>query len=156
MSFRHEYLIEEATEVAKNLGVKLVSNQIRSQAHLKESAQSLLDQVDTLWLISDSHILSSVDKVKQLFAMASAKKVPVFTYNPVFVEMGAVMSLAADLPTIGRQAALMAGDILERNWPEESIQFPVGSRIMLNSKKIREYGLKLNSGALDSVDEIYP
>lgn len=155
-SEENEYLIEEAEYVARNLGVRLVATQVRSQAHLKESAQNLLDQVDTLWLISDSYILSSVEKVRQLFAQADARKVPIFTYNPVFVEMGALMSLAADLPTIGRQAALMADDILERNWPEESIQFPVGSRIMLNSQKIREYSLKLNAGALDSVDEIYP
>lgn len=155
-SQENEDLIEEAAAVAKNLGLKLVPSQIRSQAHLMESAENLLERVDTLWLISDSHILSSVNKVRRLFAMADAKKVPVFTYNSVFVEMGAVMSLAADLPTIGRQAALMADDILERNLPKESIQFPVGSRIILNSQKIREYGLKLNAGALDSVDEIYP
>jgi putative ABC transport system substrate-binding protein len=149
-------MIEEAEAVARNLGINLVSAEIRSQAHLKESASQLLKQVDVMWLVSDSRVLSSVDKVKQLFSMAHLQRIPVLTYNPVFVEMGATMSLAADLPTIGRQAALMADEILERKLPEDSIQFPVGSRIMLNSQKIREYGLQLNAGALDSVDEIYP
>jgi putative ABC transport system substrate-binding protein len=155
-SHENAHMIEEAAEVAKNLGINLVSTAIRSRAHLKESASQLLKQVDAMWLVSDSQVLSSVDKVKQFFVMADQKRIPVLTYNPVFVEMGATMSLAADLPTIGRQAALMADEILERKLPDASIQFPVGSRIMLNSQKIREYGLQLNAGALDSVDEIYP
>lgn len=155
-SQENEHMIEEAKQVAGNLGVKLIASQVRSEQHLNNSIKNLLNEVETLWLISDSHILSSVDKVKQFFVMADEKQIPVFTYNPVFIEMGAAMSLAADLPTIGRQAALLANDLLAGDIAAEMIQFPAGSRIMLNSQKIREYKMELNAGALDSVDEIYP
>lgn len=155
-SQENAHMIEEANQVARNLGIKLVASQVRSERHLKDSVKNLLDEVEALWLISDSHILSSVNKVKQFFVLADEKQIPVLTYNPVFIEMGAVMSLAADLPTIGRQAALLANDLLARDAPLEMIQFPAGSRIMLNSQKIREYNMKLNASALESVDEIYP
>lgn len=155
-SEENAHMIEEATEVASNLGVKLKAYQIRSQSHLKASFDTLLDDVDALWLVSDSHVLSSVESIKQFFDISGKRQKPVFTYNPVFVEMGAVLSLAADLPTIGRQAALLADELLMRQVPAELIQFPLGSRIILNSQKIREYKMKLNANALDSVDQIYP
>ena len=149
-------MIDEAKQLSGNLGIKLIATQVRSEQHLKSSVKHLLNEVDALWLISDSHILSSVDKVKQFFVLADEKQIPVLTYNPVFIEMGAVMSLAADLPTIGRQAALLANDLLAKDAPAEAIQFPVGSRIMLNSQRVRQYDMKLNASALGSVDEIFP
>jgi hypothetical protein len=37
---------------------------------------------------------------------------------------------------------------------EEKVQHPAGSHIILNMKKVEEYGLNLNIEALDSVNEI--
>ncbi len=155
-SKENKALIEDAHKVAANLSITLNAQEVKNQAQLEKLSNKVLDAADAMWLISDSEILSSVDAINRVFALAERKQVPVLTYNPVFVELGAVLSLAADLPTTGRQAGLVASELLDKRNTSPSIQYPAGSRIMLNLNKVREYGLELNSAALDSVDDIYP
>ena len=68
------------------------------------------------------------------------------------MEMGSVLSLVADLPTTARQAALLSMKLLNNTLPAQSIQYPAGSRIILSSDNVNRYNMKLNTGALDSVD----
>jgi len=68
--------------------------------------------------------------------------------------MGAILSISADKPTTGRQAALLTQSILEGNAKELSVTPPAGSSITLNMDKVRTYKIKLNEDALDSVNNI--
>jgi putative ABC transport system substrate-binding protein len=150
----NQTLIEDAKKTASNLSLKLKPMQLRNEQQLLLSAKTLLKNIEALWLISDSNTLSSIENVEQLFKLADHLNVPIFSYNPLFMDMGAVMSLVADLPTTARQAALLSMKLLGNTIPAQSIQFPAGSRIVLNGDNVRLYNLKLNPGALDSVDEL--
>tara|TARA_R110001592_G_scaffold341482_2_gene630637 strand:+ start:4944 stop:5915 length:972 start_codon:yes stop_codon:yes gene_type:complete len=153
-SEENELLINEAQAASKHLSLNLKPLKISGEDQLLLSAEKLLSEIDALWLISDSSTISSIKNVNSLFYLAQKQGVPVITYNPLFVEMGALMSLVADLPTTARQAALIAKNLLEAGMPEQAIQYPAGSRIILSGEKLKQYKLKLNSGALDSVDEL--
>ena len=85
----------------------------------------------------------------------ASQNIPVFSYNSFFVEMGATLSISADLPTTGRQAALIVRNIIKQSVKQgKSVQFPAGSSISLNLKTVRTYKMILNESALDSVNEI--
>lgn len=150
---KNQALIDEALKTSKNLSLTLKTALLRNNTLLVEEAKALLGSVETLWLISDSNTLSSIKNVETLFELADQVGVPIFSYNPLFMDMGAVMSLVADLPTTARQAALLSIKLLKNTIPAQSVQFPAGSRILLSSDNIKRYKMKLNSDALDSVDE---
>lgn len=153
-SQENESLISDAVAVSKNLSINLIPIKLNTDEHLLASAKEVLPKFDALWLISDSSVLSSANSVEDLFNLAKEKNVPVLAYNTLFIDMGAVMSLGIDLPTTARQAAILTSKILDKQMPKEVIQFPAGSKIVLNRKGLNHHQMKLNPGVLDSVDEL--
>ena len=154
----NQTLINDAITTADKLSLTILAEEINSQSHLIAQAEELLPRVDALWLISDSTVLASTHSVRALFEYTDQHNVPVLSYDAVFVEMGAVLSISADKPTTGRQAALMTEGILRGENTETggqpSVKPPAGSSITLNMKRVRTYNLKLNEDALDSVNNI--
>jgi putative ABC transport system substrate-binding protein len=153
-SAENRQLIADASKVAKDLAIELIALEIDTPAQLTKKLAAMASRVDVFWLISDPVVLSSPEKTREMFTYAQQKKVPVVTYNRFFLELGAVLSITADLPTTGRQAALMLQKIISRGAPAASIQFPAGTTITLNMGKVRELGLNMNDGAFDAVNEI--
>ncbi|WP_250656228.1 ABC transporter substrate-binding protein [Alkalimarinus coralli] len=153
-SANNRKLLKDASQAANKLSIQIIGEEVSSEANTLEQANALLQKVDVLWLVSDSTVLSSAESAQQLFDAANEHKTPVFSYNPVFIEMGAVLSIAADVPTTGRQAALITNSLLNARNEQTSVQYPAGSSISLNMKKVLAYDLELNSNALDSVNDI--
>jgi putative ABC transport system substrate-binding protein len=147
-------LIADAHVSAGALSMELEAVEIEAPTQLVASLTELARRVDVIWLISDPIVLSSPANTQKMFAYANERKIPVFAYNRFFVDLGAVLSITADLPTTGRQAALIMQKLLSRGQIPDSVQFPAGTTITLNMDKARDYQLKLNESALDSVNEI--
>ncbi len=139
---------------ADKIGVEIIGKAIRKPEEVVSALKELLPKVDALWLTIDPIVLHNKESVKNVFMQSEAARKPVFAYSNVFASYGAVLILSADISTIGKQAAVLALDILENQEITEKIQNPVGSSITLNMKKVKEYGITLNEDALDSVNEI--
>ncbi|MEE2731071.1 MAG: ABC transporter substrate binding protein [Pseudomonadota bacterium] len=153
-SSANQDLIREARISADVLSLTLVTETITAEGAPTERANRLLSQVDALWILPDPVALKSPSQIKKLFDLAHASGIPVLGYHPVFMEFGATMSISADLATTGRQAALIAESLLQQNTKSAPIQFPAGSDIALNLKKVQDYRLELNPEALNSVNEL--
>lgn len=147
-------LIKDAAVSAENLSLQLVAEEIDSPDRLLDTLARMGTKVDALWLISDPVVVSSSESTQSLFDYANQQNLPVFAYSSFYIELGAVFSISADLPTTGRQAALMMQNLLTRGEPQASVQHPAGTVISLNMGKVRAYQLKLNDAAFDSVNEI--
>lgn len=150
----NQKLLLDTSTSAKKLAIQLVTKKVTRDSQLASEAKALLAQVDALWLISDPVVLASTQNAEMLFKVANKKRIPIFAYNSFFVDMGAALSITADRPTTGRQAALMTKSVLNEAKNEQSVQFPAGSSITLNLDKTEDYGVELNEDALDSVDII--
>lgn len=150
----NQHLIEDATSSAHELSIQIIAEKVSSQSLLETHARTLLSKVDALWLISDSRVLASTNNAQLLFTKADKRNVPVLAYNSFFMDMGATLSISADLPTTGRQAAIMMRHVLQKDIKGKNVQFPAGSSIILNMNKVRTYNVKLNQNALDSVNNI--
>jgi putative ABC transport system substrate-binding protein len=144
----------DARAEAREMGIEIIGQHISESKQTIDALKELVPKVDALWLISDPLIMADKENLKEVFNICEAKKVPVFSYHDIFVEYGAVLIVSVDEATIGRQAAGMAKEIISDGKMEEKVQYPAGSHIILNLKKVKEYGLPYKEEALSMVNQI--
>jgi putative ABC transport system substrate-binding protein len=144
----------ETREQAKELGIEIVGHSVGEKNYSLSVLKNLLKDVDAFWLISDPLVMSSKTYLFQIFEICDKYKKPVFSYHEAFARLGASLVVSADNPTIGRQAAGIAMEVLSEGNIKDEIQFPAGTHITLNLKKVKAYDLSYNMNALSSVNNI--
>jgi len=143
-----------ASAEAKAMGIEIIGRSISKSKHTIDALNELMPVSDALWLISDPLVMTDKENLTKLFKDCEAKKLPVFSYHDIFVDYGALLVVSVDEPTIGRQAAGIAREVLAAGKIEDKIQYPAGSHVILNLKKVKEYGLHYNEEALSAVNQI--
>jgi len=151
--FNREWL-KQATKAASEMEVQIDGYAVGKFFNVGRGLKKLLPKVDALWLIADPGVLSNTKSVELIFAQCDAIKKPILAYNAAFARRGAVLAISPDTPTIGRQAAGLAEEILANEPIDERFQTPAGSEITINLKAVQKCGLQLNEDALDSVNDI--
>ncbi len=146
--------VASAKESAKNMDINIIARSINNPEGLETGLKKLMPEVDALWLIPDPVVLSGRDAVKQIFDYSNELNKPVFAYSELFAEQGAVVAISPDIPTVGRQAAGIAKDLMANSEISEKVVGLAGSSIVLNLKQVEKYGLKYNLDALDSVNRV--
>jgi putative ABC transport system substrate-binding protein len=146
--------IAEARNQSRDLGLTLVEQIIDQDHPLEQQLDGLLEKIDVLWLIADPGVLADRATVEKIFTGSSQHKKPVYTYSDAFMNYGASLVVAADTPTMGRQAANMAQAILLREPLKENVQTPAGSHITLNVCQLGKLNKDYNSDALDAVNQL--
>lgn len=143
-----------AVKQAEDVGLSLQRKIIEDSSEVSQAIKALLPKVDALWLISDPIVLYDENAIQTIFTETTTSQKPIFAYNTLFIRYGAVLTVSADIPTMGRQAAGLAHDLMKQQTIDEKVQFPAGSQVTLNLKKVHEYGIKINHAALSSVENI--
>lgn len=143
-----------ALSQAQELELSLRGRSVNNSNEITPALQQLLPQVDAIWLISDPVILYNIKQVQKIFTTAAEHHKPIFAYDTLYSQYGAVLTIAADIPTMGRQAAGLAQDLLKQQPMAEPVQFPAGSHVTLNLTKVHEYGITINHTALSVVENI--
>lgn len=151
--FNSQWFDSAALE-AKKMGLELIGHKLRDSRRAEDLASGLLDKVDAYWLISDPVVIPDNKKLTSLLKLCDKKQIPVFTYNAVFLKYGATLAVSVDDPTVGRQAAQIAEMVLSGAGISEKIQFPAGSHIELNMRKVSDYGLVYSRDALSNINRI--
>ena len=139
---------------AKEMGVEIIGQAVSKTKNSVFELENIIPEIDALWLISDPKIMADKKILMDIFSVCEARKIPIFSYHDIFAEYGAVLIVSVDNPTIGRQAAGMVMEVVSGEKIEEKVQYPAGSHIVLNLKKVKEYGLKYNANALSAVNKI--
>ncbi len=155
--YSKEYTLQwfkDTAEQARELGIEIVGKAVSGQKDILPAVKELAKETKALWLIADPMVMPEKQYLYDILKICKENRMPVFTYHSAFVELGAVLSVAVDDPTIGRQAAGIAMELLAGKKPEERVQFPAGSDITLDLKKAGEYGLEYNRDALGLVNNI--
>jgi putative tryptophan/tyrosine transport system substrate-binding protein len=150
----NQEIFEEAVAAGRDVDIQVVGARIRRTRNLERSLKELLPKVDALWLVSDPLVLATQTSTEEILRQADAAQKPIFTFNPAFVDAGATLAISPDTPTIGRQAATLINELIGSKKLESRFQEPAGSEIILNLRKVNQYGLKLNDDALSSVNRI--
>lgn len=145
---------ENAGEQAKELGMEITGRAVSDSKDTESLLKQLIAETDAIWLISDPVVMPEEKYLTMVLKTCDAYKKPVLSYNEMFAELGAALVVSVDDPTIGRQAAGIASEILSGAKIEDKVQYPAGSQIILNLKKIKEYKIEYNSNALGTVNTV--
>ena len=146
--------IAEARKQVSELGLTLIELNSFDADSLEKNVEELLSKIDILWLIADPSVLSDKETVEKIFNLSTEHKKPIITYSNAFMSYGASLIIAADTPTMGRQAANMAQNILLHERINELVQTPAGSHIALNVCQLNKINIHYNADALDAVNQI--
>ena len=141
---------EQAVAAGKEVGVEVIGRTVNRSSQVGSALTELTPKVDVLWLTPDPVVLENEAAVRLYFARADAARKPVFAYSTTYVELGATLVLAPDVPTTGRQAASVAQDFAGA----PAVTTPAGSEVTLNLKRVQQYGLEFNRDALDAVNNL--
>lgn len=144
---------EEARDEAREMKVEIIGQAVSGPKQTLPALKELLPKVDAFWLISDPVIMGEKGNPFEILKECEVGKIPVFSYHELFAKYGATLIVSVDDPTIGRQAADIAEEVLFGGRIEQKVQFPAGSHITLNLKKIKEYGLQYNENALGLINK---
>ena len=146
--------LQTAAAQGKELGLSLVAHELNANESLEHALKKFPANMNAFWLIPDPLVMSTSQDLQTILAFCDARKIPVFSYHEAFAGYGAALAVSVDAPTIGRQAAAITSSVLAGEQLPERVQFPAGSYITLNLKKITEYNVAYNQDALGSVNAI--
>lgn len=146
--------IRKARQDVAEMGMEVIGEAVDESKFTISTLKALLPEIDALWLISDPVVMPDKKSLLEIFSASDAEKVPVLTYHPAFSEYGAALVVSVDNPTMGRQAAALAEDVLTNVRMKEKVELPAGSHLIINLKKVKRYGIQFNEMALGSVNQI--
>jgi len=109
---------------------------------IEDLLSSVLSNQDAFWLLWDS-VTTNTANFKRLIALSLRYKVPVIAPARPFVEAGALISVGADYEQAGRQAAMMAQQVLRSEArPEDFMAVPPAvSVVTVNGEVARRLGI---------------
>jgi putative ABC transport system substrate-binding protein len=105
-------LIERARHVALRHKFDLTARAVHSEGEVLAAARLLLAEVDGLWSIAASTVLTYSNARMLLLQCLRARR-PFFAISESYVRTGALAAVAADPQAVGRRAAEMALHIAE-------------------------------------------
>ena len=139
---------------ARQLGITFVERQVRTAEHVPAALRELLPDVEALWLLSDSTVLTD-ESFTFLLRAAFDRHVPVIGFDPEFSRRGALISFWIDSADIGREAAHVAQTILAGSTapPPKAVQ--PKQRVALNFGTAEYLGIAIPPAIQSLVDEAY-
>jgi putative ABC transport system substrate-binding protein len=148
-------LLDESRRQATPLGIEIVARPVSSGKDVPATLRALLSQIDVLWLLPDSTVLTE-DSLRFLLGSALDANVPVVGFSSELVRSGALVGLYVDYEEIGRQA----GKLVERMLhgaarPSPPSVFPEQLRLALNLKTAKFLGITIPPEVVSRADIVY-
>jgi putative ABC transport system substrate-binding protein len=147
--------VKEAVQQATISDFQLKGLPVESDKDVPQQLRALLSDVEALWLIPDSTVLTN-ESIRFILESALARQIPVIGFSPEFTRLGALLSMSVNYGDVGRETGLLARRILdgERLLPLN----PVPSerlKITVNLKTARFLGMTFPKELTSLIDETY-
>jgi putative ABC transport system substrate-binding protein len=147
--------IEDARRSARVQGVELVAKAVSSEQDVPNALRTLLPQVQGLWLIPDSTVLTE-ESLKFMLSEALDRNAAVIGFSEEFVKSGALASLSVAYDDIGRQAWDLARRIVEKQLALPMKPVPADRlRTAVNQNTAKYLGLDIPKEILQRADKLY-
>lgn len=127
-----EVQVKEAQKVFEQEGIQVITKGISSTNDVQDTARSLMNQTEVLYMPTDNLIDSSITLVTDL---SKEMKIPVYAANADLVDKGALFSYGPDFEELGRQTARQAIRILKgEDVSKLSVETPENLTVKVNEK----------------------
>ncbi len=147
--------IQEASLLAKEHGIDLVTKEVVSESDVLPSLESIRANIDVLLGIPDKTIYAP-HAMKSILLFTLRNKIPLVGLSSSNVSAGALFSLFCDYSDIGSQAAKMATEVLKgKKLPTLHIEEPRKRHIALNVRTAEITSVRLSDEVVNSASIIY-
>ncbi|GKS57001.1 ABC transporter substrate-binding protein [Nitrospira sp.] len=146
--------VQSASAEAKRHNVQVIAREVSTERDLPPTLRALLPTVDAIWLAPDTTVLNDESLPFILQESLDANR-PVFGFSSEFVKRGALLSLSVDYREIGKQAARISKQILDRkvNTPIRTV--PDRFHLAINLKSARFLDITIPAEVQRRADERY-
>jgi ABC-type uncharacterized transport system substrate-binding protein len=142
-------------EPLKVEGLELVSLPVNGPSEVSEAALTLCQSgIDVLCQIADNLSNSSFPAIARACEMA---KMPLFTFSPTLVKGGAVLGLGTDFAENGREAGLLAAEVIRGKDPSRIPFHPTTkTRRSVNLDNARRLRVSIPADWVKTADDVVP
>ncbi|MFD1706437.1 ABC transporter substrate-binding protein [Siminovitchia sediminis] len=134
--------IDRIQEQMDEYGLELVEATVSTSAEVKQATESIVDQVDAFYIITDNMVVSAFESVADV---ATSQKVPLLAADIDSVPRGAFAAFGVDFTEIGYRAGEMAIQILkgEKTPAEIPAEPPKTLKFMVNKEVAETIGVDI-------------
>ena len=133
---------DEAKRILEEKGFTVVEKTILDSNNVKAAAESLMAEVDMVFVPTDNIISSTMETVKQV---SIKHKVPVFGGSTEMVAVGGLYNYGTNYEELGRQTARMLIRVLKGEKPENiAVELPEKLELHTNQEMAAALGIDIS------------
>lgn len=133
---------DEAKRLLEEKGFTVVEKTILDSNNVKAAAESLMAEVDMVFVPTDNIISSTMETVKQV---SIKHKVPVFGGSTEMIAVGGLYNYGTNYEELGRQTARMLIRVLKGEKPENiAVELPEKLELHTNKKMADALGIDIS------------
>ena len=133
---------DEAKRLLKEKGFTVVEKTILDSNNVKAAAESLMAEVDMVFVPTDNIISSTMETVKQV---SIKHKVPVFGGSTEMIAVGGLYNYGSNYEELGRQTARMLIRVLKGEKPENiAVELPEKLELHTNQEMADALGIDIS------------
>ena len=133
---------DEAKRLLEEKGFTVVEKTILDSNNVKAAAESLMTEVDMVFVPTDNIVSSTMETVKQV---SIKHKVPVFGGSTEMVALGGLYNYGTNYEELGRQTARMLVRILKGEKPENiAVELPEKLELHTNQEMAAALGIDIS------------
>ena len=133
---------DEAKRLLEEKGFTVVEKTILDSNNVKAAAESLMAEVDMVFVPTDNIISSTMETVKQV---SIKHKVPVFGGSTEMIAVGGLYNYGTNYEELGRQAARMLIRVLKGEKPENiAVELPEKLELHTNKEMADALGIDIS------------
>ena len=133
---------DEAKRLLEEKGFTVVEKTILDSNNVKAAAESLMTEVDIVFVPTDNIISSTMETVKQV---SIKHKVPVFGGSTEMVALGGLYNYGTNYEELGRQTARMLVRVLKGEKPENiAVELPEKLELHTNQEMAAALGIDIS------------
>jgi len=147
--------MKDAARQATISDFQLTERSVESDKEVPAQLRTLLSEVEALWLMPDSTVLTN-ESIRFILESALGHQIPVIGFSPEFTRLGALLSMSVNYGDVGRETGLLAKRILdgERLLPLNPV--PIERlKITVNLKTAKFLGITFSKELTSLIDEAY-
>jgi putative ABC transport system substrate-binding protein len=147
------FLVEKLNETCDAKGIEVVEKTVSTSADVLSAAQSLVGQVDAIWVGTDNTVVTAFEA---LVGVCEENDIPLFAADEDSIVRGAIAAYSFDYYDIGYQTGEMVAKILAGT-PASEIPVEKGKIISLsvNTAASERMGITLPQAIIDKAATIY-
>lgn len=148
-------MVDLARSIANKLGITLVPKPIEAPRQIPDALDSLANNVDLLWGVTDQVVLSPQTS-EPILLFSFRNTVPFVGLSASWVKAGSLYALERDYGDIGRQCGEVAVKVLN-NQPPRTIPVAYPRKVLytINLKTARHMKMELSQKVIEGASQVF-